>query len=337
MKKEIIKVLIVDDDLGVLESVSLNLSTCSGLEVVGTASSAYEARDKLLTLKPDVLVLDLHMPEVNGIEFLDAVMTYNSMPVIMMSGSLNDPKMCALAFKYGAADVVSKPFKISILHSKILSAMSQFDDEHLSKSGNLKNIRTNFEKNQLIVVGSSTGGPKALRQIVSQLPSGLPPMVIVQHMPQYYIPKFVENLNDITDLTVKLAIEGEVLQLGHVYIAMGGRHLVIQQEGSKLICHLNDGAKVNYQKPSVNVMFDSITQIKGYNILGVILTGMGSDGAFGLKKLNDLGYTTIAQSKESCVVFGMPKEAINLEAVTTVCDLEDMASVIIKSCEKRSK
>lgn len=344
-----IKVLIVDDSAIVRSVLNERLSTFDDIEVIGVAPDAYVARTKILKLKPDVITLDIEMPRMDGLTFLSKLMAYNPMPVIIVSSvTTRDSNAAIKAMEIGAFDVVNKPNNefsvddvIDDIVFKIRQANSVKDtyitnEEAVKKS--IANKKVVFDSDilstisttdKMIAIGSSTGGTIALEYILKSLPLNMPPILITQHMPPKFTYQFARRLNDISALTVKEAENGDAIMPGHAYIAQGGFHLIVKRKGSMLYTHLDDGEKINFQKPAVDVMFHSIAKTVGVNTFALLLTGMGKDGAKGMLELKEKGAYTIAQDEKSSVVWGMPKTAIDIDAHKEILALKDIPKRIV--------
>lgn len=345
-----IRVLVVDDSAIVRDVLTENLSQYDDIEIIGTAPDPYIARDKIVKLDPDVITLDIEMPKMNGLNFLEKLMIYHPMPVIIVSSvTTNDIQASMKAIDIGAFDVVNKPGgSISVtevvddVYYKIKEAY-KVKDTFVSRrklvDERIKSKKITYNKNilsevsttdKLIAIGASTGGPVSLEFVLKNLPPNVPPILIVQHMPLFYTAQFALRLNDICEVNVKEAEEGDIVTNGTVYIARGGNHLELVRRGATLYTRLTDGPKVHFQRPAVDVLFQSVAQLVGKNALGIILTGMGKDGADGLLEMKNKGAQTIAQDEASCVVFGMPYEAIELGAAQKICPLEDIPDKIVQ-------
>jgi len=351
------KVLIVDDSAIVRKKFSNGLKPFSDIEVVGTAVDAYDARDKIISLKPDVVTLDIMMPRMDGLTFLGKLMKHFPLPVIMVSGATMEGGDITLkCLEEGAFDFIAKPSAMSgsdvdslfkELHEKIICAKSSWKKKkniitHKSSSkasqGEIKGIlSSDFELNKvLIAIASSTGGTDALTKILTRLPEKMPPIVITQHMPPNFTALFAKRLNGCSSLTIKEAQDGEILHSSHVYVAPGGKHLKLKEVGSSLKVVLGDEEKVHHQRPAADVMFNSILSCSK-KILGVILTGMGSDGARGLSQLKEKGSYNISQDENTCVVYGMPKEAVKLNAIDEVLPLGSIPEKLVSLSAKLAK
>ncbi|MBL3591395.1 MAG: chemotaxis response regulator protein-glutamate methylesterase [gamma proteobacterium endosymbiont of Lamellibrachia anaximandri] len=342
-----IKVLVVDDSALVRQLLTSILSDDPGIEVVGSAADPFVARDKIKKLNPDVLTLDVEMPRMDGVTFLGNLMRLRPMPVVMVSTLTEQGADVTLrALEAGAVDFVSKP-KLDVAHelpeyseeiigkvkaaakarvralerrpakkTEVIKKLSA--DAVLSKPVMKKHFRTT---DRIIGIGSSTGGTEAIKDVVRDLPPDMPGIVISQHIPEAFSGPFAQRVNSLTALTVLEARDGQQVLPGHVYIAPGNRHLIIQRDGARYICKLNDGPPVNRHKPSVDVMFRSLSQNAGANAIAVMLTGMGDDGAAGMGEMRQAGSPTIAQDERTSVVWGMPGEAVKRGFVEEVLSL----------------
>jgi len=336
-----IRVLIVDDSATARHILREILESDARIEVVGLAADAYIARDMIVSLKPDVICLDVEMPRMDGVTFLQKLMLYYPTPVVMVSSLTRSSANTTLdALEAGAVDYVTKPHshiydgKEEIreeLIKKVISASYACVQRKVPKIKKSPNVMSLAETtNKVIAIGSSTGGTEALKVVLGELPANSPAVVVVQHMPQSFLESFAMRLNQMCAIDVKLARNGDFLQMGTAYIAQGGKHMVLRRSGANYFIEIGLGAKVSGHAPSVDVLFNSVAKVAGSNAIGVILTGMGSDGAKGMKHMHEAGAKTIAQSEESCVVFGMPKEAIKLGAVDEIVSLGDIAQNIVK-------
>ena len=353
--KRRIRVLIVDDSALVRSLLTDILRADPGIEVVGVASDAHIAREKIKALNPDVLTLDVEMPKMDGITFLKNLMRLRPMPVVMVSSLTErgaDVTLDALAL--GAVDYLSKP-KIDLaatlkdygdeLIEKIRAASkasvraldprraatitvkaAHSTDAVLPKAPPPKQLRTT---DRIIAIGASTGGTEAIKEVLTRLPPDTPGVVIAQHIPKAFSGPFAKRMNDCCHVTVYEAQDGQQVLAGHAYIAPGDKHLMVVRDGARYVCKLDDGVPVNRHKPSVDVLFRSVAQNAGRNAIGVILTGMGKDGARGLKEMLDAGSRTIAQDEATSVVWGMPGEAVTLGAAQHVLALENVAGKIL--------
>lgn len=336
-----VKVLIVDDSAIVRKILSSELSGRQGIEVVGTAPDPYIARDKILRLEPDVLVLDVEMPKMDGITFLKKIMQHRPMPVIIFSSLTSEGSKTAIeALAAGAVDVIGKPgpsYSVGDacqnLIQTILSISRHTGVYAASKSEpscNAEQCNHLETTTKVLAIGASTGGVQALTCVLGALPANAPGTVIVQHMPALFTKSFAERLNNECLVNVKEAEDGDRIMPGRVLIAPGGRHMLLQRSGAVYYVTVKDGPTVCHQKPSVEVMFNSVAKFAGSNAVGAILTGMGDDGAQGLLAMRNAGAHTIAQDEESCVVFGMPKEAIKKGGAEVVVPLQKIAKTLIQ-------
>jgi two-component system chemotaxis response regulator CheB len=349
-----IRVLIVDDSALVRRILTEVLSADPALEVVGTASDAYMARDKIKQLNPDVLTLDVEMPKMDGVTFLRNLMRLRPMPVVMVSSLTEHGAEVTLdALAVGAVDYLPKP-KIDIaatltdyadeLRAKIRSAAAARVrpytgaasapgvngvaprlgvDAVLARSSARRQFRTT---ERIIAIGASTGGTEAIKEVLVQLPADTPGIVITQHIPKAFSAAFARRMDACCQMTVYEAEDGQVILPGHVYIAPGDQHLLVVRDGARYVCRLDDGPPVNRHKPSVDVLFRSVAQQAGRNAVGVILTGMGKDGAVGLKEVREAGGPTIAQDEATSVVWGMPGEAVAIGAAAETLPLGQVAA-----------
>jgi two-component system chemotaxis response regulator CheB len=344
-----IKVLIIDDSALIRALLSEIINSQSDMEVVGTAPDPLIARDRIKELNPDVLTLDVEMPKMDGLVFLEKLMRLRPMPVVMVS-SLTETScdITLRALELGAFDYVTKP-KIDIRSSLLEYAEELTGKIRCAYQSRLKRAAAgrpalhqaerkytadavlptrhlNFSTTEkLIVVGASTGGTEALKAFLAALPPDCPAILVTQHMPEAFTRAFATRLNGLCAMTVKEAEHGERLLPGHAYIAPGNRHLLLSRSGANYIASLSDGPPVSRHRPSVDVMFRSAANCAGGNCLGIIMTGMGDDGAAGMLELHQVGARTLAQDEESCVVFGMPKEAIARGGVDEVVPLGELA------------
>lgn len=340
-----IKVLIVDDSAIVRDSLAKYLSNLNDIEVVGTAPDPFIARDKILKLNPDVVTLDIEMPKMDGLSFLEKLMRYYPIPVIIVSSiTKEDSNSVIKALELGAFDVVNKSNMYSV--NDILDEVAnKIRNAYINKEEFLKNFikvaqgykitkKQTFTSDikttdKIIAIGASTGGTIAIEYILCNLPKNLPPIVIVQHMPPVFTYQFAKRLNDLSNLDVKEAEDGEVIEIGKAYIAKGGYHLKVVRKGNITQLIFDDSEKVFFQKPSVDVLFNSVAENYGKNSIAILLTGMGKDGSNGLLKIKEKGGYTIVQDEASSVVWGMPKAAIDLNAHIEILSLQEIPSKIL--------
>lgn len=339
-----IKVLVVDDSAIVRKILSAELSKDGGIEVVGTAPDPFIARDKILTLNPDIITLDIEMPRMDGITFLKKLMRYHPMPVIIVSSlTQKNTKLAFEAMSAGAVDVMAKPgssFSVGDmsfeLADKIKAAAAVNIQKVLSRINRAGQVKLSMTATteKIVAIGASTGGTEAIRFILESMPANSPPFVIVQHMPENFTKSFAEHLNGTCEIEVKEAENGDVVSTGRALIAPGNRHMLLKRSGAKYYVEIKDGPRVNRHRPSVDVLFSSAAKFAGANAAGVILTGMGADGAKGLLEMRQAGAATLAQDEASCVVFGMPKEALAIGAADEVKPLNEIPASIIKLIER---
>nr|WP_320026584.1 chemotaxis response regulator protein-glutamate methylesterase [uncultured Acetobacterium sp.] len=340
--KQRIKVLIVDDSLVFRESLSREISKDPDIEVVGTATDPYMARDLIIKLKPDVLTLDVEMPKMNGIEFLKKLMPQYPLPVIVVSSV---SKNVLDALDAGAVEFVTKPnvTRPGGMASFVNELIIKIKIASTAKVGNLKRDYTPSKPiaNQgidtmstVIAIGASTGGTDAIHAVISALPRDMPPIIIVQHMPPVFTKLYAERLNNTCELEVKEAEDGDVLKPGRVLIAPGNYQMRLAKRGTDYIVKCTQEEKVSGHCPSVDVLFDSVADVAGKKSIGVILTGMGRDGANGLLKMKKTGAYTIGQDEKTSIVYGMPMVAFNIGGVEKQLPLDRIADEIIRFLSK---
>ncbi len=360
-----IKVLIVDDSAVMRKTLTEALSRSKKIEVVGTAIDPYIAAQKIQKLEPDVLTLDIEMPRMDGLTFLSKLMISHPMPVIMVSALTDEGASKTIeALQRGAVDFVLKPksdnaqswekFSEDLIEKVIASGSSnvrrritprpepvakaplpaggikveqKYSADVILPAKPAKTIRTEAS-DTLIAIGASTGGTEAIAEILSALPDTLPGIVIVQHMPEKFTEAFANRVNSISKLYVKEAENGDRVNKGSALIAPGNRHLLVRYDSRGYYVEVNDGLPVNRHRPSVDVLFRSVAQIAGKKSIGVILTGMGADGAAGLLEMREAGAITVAQDESSSVVFGMPREAIKLGAAEMIKSIREIISYL---------
>jgi two-component system, chemotaxis family, protein-glutamate methylesterase/glutaminase len=351
-----IRVLVVDDSALVRQILMEVLNGAPDVEVVGTASDPFMARDRIKELNPDVLTLDVEMPRMDGLTFLANLMRLRPMPVVMVSSLTEQGADTTLkALELGAVDFVSKP-KIDLA-----GTLADFGGEILAKiriaagarvmarrapvtattriapkysadavipaNGGGKMLRTT---DRIIAIGASTGGTEAIREVLMGLPADCPAIVIAQHIPEAFSLPFTRRMDSLAAMSVVEPADGQYIMAGHVYIAPGGKHLLVERDGARYRCRLNNGPPVNRHCPSVDVLFRSVAQNVGPNAVGAILTGMGDDGARGLKEMLDAGARTMAQDEASSVVWGMPGAAVKLGGAQEVLPLSRVAENIMR-------
>jgi len=342
-----INVLIVDDSAVVRKILSQELSKFPDINVVGTAVDPYVAREKIVQLRPDVITLDIEMPRMDGLSFLAKLMKHFPMPVVVLSSLAKDKSEAALkALQLGAIEVLGKPgssFSTQNISQRLAEAIRTAAKANIRRgtvhtkttlydSNGLSDLQTTY---QVVAIGASTGGTKALENVLAPLPPSFPGTVIVQHMPEHFTRTFAQHLNESCQINVREAEDGDSIAPGLALIAPGNRHMVIERSGGTYKVKLKDGPRVHYQRPAVDVLFQSVAEQAGRNVVGVILTGMGADGAKGMKAMHDRGAYNIAQNEESCVVFGMPKEAIKAGGVDEIVPLDDIPNAMIQALSKK--
>lgn len=342
-----IRVLIVDDSALVRQILTEILTAAPGIEVVGVAADPYIARERIKALNPDVLTLDVEMPRMDGLTFLRNLMRLRPMPVVMVSSlTARGAEVTLQALALGAVDFVCKPeFNVgqglqlyaAELVEKIRAAAavrvqalaaSVVPTVAVDAVVPLRPLGTLRTTDQVIAIGASTGGTEAIKEVLLRLPPDTPGVVIVQHIPAGFSAAFADRMNRQTGLRVKEAADGDRVMLGHAYIAPGNRHLLLARDGAHYVCRLNDGEPVNRHRPSVDVLFRSVAQAAGTNTCAALLTGMGADGAQGLKELYDLGVSTFAQDEATSVVWGMPGEAVKRGAASAILPITEIAAAL---------
>lgn len=329
-----IRVLIVDDSVLFRKILAKGIEIDENIEVVATAVDPFDARDKILEYEPDVVTCDIEMPKMDGIEFVRRLLPQYPIPVIVVS-SISDRVFDAM--DAGAVDFVSKPIANSpeSVQRFILELIGKIKDASKAKilSKETKSANKNTAKavtqHKLIGIGASTGGTEAICAVLKQLPEGLPGIVIVQHIPPVFSKMFAERLDKQTHFQVKEAANGDVIEKNHVYLAPGDKHMQVRHSESGYSLKVFEGEKVSGHCPSVDVLFQSIANEVGDKAIGVILTGMGYDGAKGIAMMNRRGAITLGQDEKSCVVYGMPKAAYELNGITKQVSLEFMGHYIM--------
>ncbi len=336
-----IRVLVVDDSAVVRKVFSDELSREKDIEIIGTAPDPYVAREKIVAMKPDVITLDIEMPRMDGLTFLGKLMKHYPLPVIIVSSLTKEGGSLALeAIELGAVDVISKPGEaysvgdMSVqLAEKIRAAarvnMAARKIPHKAAKDVVVKRSLSKTTNKIIAMGASTGGTEALKEVLVSLPITVPGIVIVQHMPPKFTTSFAERLDNLCRIRVKEAEDGDSVIPGQALIAPGNYHMLMRRSGARYFVNVKSGPLVCHQRPAVDVLFNSVATYGGANAVGVILTGMGRDGAQGLEKMKQAGAGTIAQDEKSCVVFGMPKEAIARGCVDRVAPLDQVAQAIM--------
>ena len=339
-----IRVLIIDDSALMRQVLASLLSKDPGIEVIGSAPDPFIAREKIKALNPDVITLDVEMPKMDGLTFLEKLMRGHPMPVVMVS-SLTEAgcETTLRALELGAVDFITKP-KIDLregmeevaqdLIAKVkAAAQAKVRGKGVGGSGVAAPLTSSTAMikttDTIIAIGSSTGGTEAVKDVLMALPPNTPPILITQHMPERFTKTWADRMNALCRLTVKEAEDGDSVLPGHALVAPGGYHMALVRSGARYSVRINQDPPVNRHRPSVDVLFDSVAQYAGANTIGVILTGMGGDGAKGMLAMKQAGAYTIAQDEASCVVFGMPKEAIKLGGVDKVLPLSEVPDAIV--------
>lgn len=345
-----IKVLIIDDSAMIRKVFEQELSKDPEIEVVGTAPDPIVGRDKIVYLKPDVITLDIEMPRMDGLTFLGKLMQHYPIPVVVVSSLAKKGGDVALkAMELGAVEVLSKPgsaYSVGDMSEQLIEKVKAASRVKVYKRTEQSQVLTREQNsamvasmavkttNKIIAIGASTGGTEALKEVISRLPANAPPVVVVQHMPQNFTKAFADRLNSICQVQVKEAVDGEYLATGKVLIAPGNQHMEIRRSGINYYVTLFDGPMMFHQRPAVEILFNSVAKYAGQNAVGAILTGMGKDGAQGLLNMRQAGANTVAQDEKTSIVFGMPKEAIDIGAAQVVKPLQSIAQTLLDFCSQ---
>ncbi len=342
-----IKVLVIDDSALIRKIFSQELAKDPEIEVVGTAPDPIVGRDKIVYLKPDVITLDVEMPRMDGLTFLEKLMKHYPIPVVVVSSLAKKGGDVALrAMDLGAVEVISKPGS-----AYSVGDMSEQLIEKVKAASKVKVFKTDSHRtntvvgsqtqsaalsvkatNKIVAIGASTGGTEALREVLSAMPPNAPPIVVDQHMPQNFTKAFAERLNTLCKIEVKEACDGDYLSVGKALIAPGNKHMEIRRSGANYFVTLLDGPMLFHQRPAVEILFNSVAKYAGKNAIGTILTGMGKDGAQGLLNMRKAGANTIAQNEATSIVYGMPREAVEIGAAETVQPIGNITRTIIDFC-----
>ncbi len=363
MANEITKVMIIDDSAVVRETMKELLSADDEIEVIATASDPIIAAKKLQTLVPDVITLDVEMPRMDGITFLQKLMSQQPLPVVICSSQAESGSANALrALEYGAVEIIEKPKlgtkafleesriricdavkaarcarirKTDIARQNPVDHQSRMNADAILAAPSARRSATAVLQttDKVVVVGASTGGTEALRALLTTLPGDAPGMVIVQHMPERFTTAFAERLNGLCEMTIKEAANNDSVVRGTALIAPGNLHTLLKRSGARYFVEVRNGPLVSRHRPSVDVLFRSAARYGGSNVIGVILTGMGDDGARGMLELKEAGGYNIAQDEKSCVVYGMPAEAVRRGAVDTSIPLDAIAGSLLRAGE----
>ena len=344
--KQPIRVLIVDDSAVVRQVLSKELSRDPEIEVVGVATDPFVARDKIVKLEPDVITLDIEMPRMDGLTFLRKLMHYMPMPVVVVSSLTPAGGDLALeALEAGALDVMCKPgaaYSVGDMALELVDKVKAAAAARIvgvpqppaaTRPQQVKQRSLTRTTNKVIAIGTSTGGTHALREVLPRLPANIPGIVIVQHMPENFTKAFAKSLDNECDLTVKEGEDGDTVVPGKAIVAPGNYQMVLVRSGAVYKVRIKQGPRVNRHRPSVDVLFKSVATYAGRNAIGVIMTGMGDDGARGLLEMRKAGGSTIAQNEDTCVVFGMPKVAIELGGADQIVPLPQISKRIIKMAD----
>jgi len=337
----VIRVLVVDDSALVRRILTEALDRHPDIEVVGTATDPYVARERIVALRPDVVTLDVEMPRMDGLSFLAKLMRHFPLPVVVVSSVTPQNSDAALrALALGAVDVIAKPGAmqataevtdelVRAVRTAARARVSRLVEAVVDLPGRAPAIASLDSTHKVIAIGASTGGTQAIEAVLRRFPVDAPATVIVQHMPEHFTLSFAKRLDSICAMSVREARDGDVLAPGLALVAPGGKHLVIQASGARWVARVKDGPKVHHQRPAVDVTFQSLARCAGRNVVAALLTGMGADGAKGMLALRDAGAHTIAQDEATSVVWGMPREAIKLDAATEVLPLHDVANGLL--------
>jgi two-component system chemotaxis response regulator CheB len=345
-----VRVLVVDDSAVVRNVFSSELAKDPGIEVVGTAPDPYVARDLLLEKQPDVITLDLEMPRMDGITFLRKIMKYRPTPVIVVSSLTTAGGELAMeALSAGAVEVMCKPgaaYSVGDMTTDLVEKVKDVAAHGVrapvaqppAPAGRpVAGPALSRTTNQILAIGASTGGTVAIERILGALPANVPGIVITQHMPELFTKFFANRLKAMSRLDAREAVDGDSVVPGVALVAPGNKHMLLKRSGARYLVEVKDGPRVNRHRPSVDVMFRSVARHAGKNAIGVILTGMGGDGAQGLLAMREAGARTVAQDEASCVVFGMPKVAIDCGAVEKVLPLDGVAPEVLRLADELSR
>ena len=341
-----VSVLVVDDSPLMRHLITQMLESSPSITVIGDAEDARVARDKIKTLNPDVITLDIEMPGMDGLSFLEKLMQLRPTPVVMVSSlTTKNARHTVRALEIGAVDVVCKPnvetstaledYATMLAEKVVMASKVKFNQIEIPKiipADSTPVIDNEISKStkKIIAIGSSTGGTVAVESVLVKMPSNCPPIVITQHIPPGFSKAFADRVNEISSINVREAQDGDEAKAGTALVAPGDRHLLINEKDGRYFCTLKDGEPVSRHKPSVDVLFDSVAKSSRGKALGIILTGMGSDGASGMKSMHDVGNKTLAQDEASSMVWGMPKKAIDAGGVDKVVGINDVPGEIIQ-------
>lgn len=341
-----IRVLVVDDSALVRRVLTEELGRFDDVEVVGSAVDPYVARDRIVQLQPDVVTLDIEMPRMDGLSFLQKLMKYHPMPVVVVSSlTPENSEMAMRALALGAVEVVPKPggvYSIPDVGGQLVRAIRAAAASRVTPTQDVADasdappvaFRTS---ERVVVIGASTGGVRAVETVLHGMGAGCPGIVIVQHMPTTFTEPFARRLASVCPADVREARDGDDVVPGLALVAPGGRHLLLARSGARYVVRVKDGPRVHYQRPSVDVLFNSAARAAGASAVGVLLTGMGSDGARGMLAMRQAGAHTIAEAEESCVVFGMPRAAIELGGASEVQPLGRIARAALAALSRSER
>ena len=355
MKKNI-RVLVVDDSAVVRQTLTEIINSDPALDVMASAADPFIAAERMREETPDVITLDVEMPRMDGITFLQKIMSQHPIPVVICSSLVEDSSGTTIkALEYGAVEIIQKPrigtkqfleeSRIRICDAIKAAAMARVRtlskrrqiEPKLTADAILAKPRSNAmveTTDKVIVVGASTGGTEAIRIFLEKMPPDTPGIVIVQHMPEHFTKSFAQRLDSLCRVSVKEAQDNDTVMTGRALIAPGNFHTLLKRSGARYYVEIKDGPLVSRHRPSVDVLFRSTARYAGGNAVGVIMTGMGDDGAKGMLEMKEAGAYTIAQDEASCVVFGMPQEAIKRGAVDKIHPLEDIAFAVLRNCKE---
>lgn len=352
-----IKVLIVDDSAVVRQGLTDILNYDPEIEVIGAAADPFDAAEKIERELPDVIILDVEMPRMDGVTFLKKIMTQHPIPVVICSSLVEEGGGTALsALEYGAVDIILKPrmgvqkffeeSRVIICDSVKAASKANLQKLIVSSGRSVKKLTADVvlspvrgaamvrTTEKVVVVGASTGGTEALRRFLEALPLDCPGIVIVQHMPENFTKAFARRLNSICQIEVKEAENNDSVLKGRALIGPGNKHILLKRSGARYYAAIKDGPLVCRHRPSVDVLFRSASRYAGSNAIGVIMTGMGDDGARGMLEMKESGAFTMAQDEESCIIYGMPNEAVNLGAVDIILPLDSIAGAVLREYRK---
>jgi two-component system chemotaxis response regulator CheB len=355
MGKKKIRVLVVDDSAVVRQTLMDIINSDPELEVMSSAGDPFIAAERMRDEVPDVITLDVEMPRMDGITFLQRIMSQHPIPVVMCSSLVEDSSETAMkALEYGAVEIIQKPrigTKLFLEESKIricdaikaaaIARVRPISHSHhvqpkLTADAMMPKPKSNAmveTTDKVIIVGASTGGTEAIKVFLEKMPADSPGIVIVQHMPEHFTKSFANRLDSLCKMSVKEAQDNDTVMTGRALIAPGNFHTLLKRSGARYYVEVKEGPLVSRHRPSVDVLFRSAARYAGGNAVGVIMTGMGDDGAKGMLEMKEAGVYTIAQDEASCVVFGMPQEAIKLGGVAKVYPLEDIAGAVLRNCK----